>query len=115
MIVAAGRSQAGPRASDRNILAVEGTEGVYRPASHLEQAVGTVERLGGDPAAYVRSHVRRLEALRRARHVERIDADQWRIPAELAERDQAYGFARDRATDWVTVLSSTALEQQGGS
>ncbi|WP_298311455.1 DUF3363 domain-containing protein, partial [Reyranella sp.] len=72
MIVAAGAGEAGPRASDRNILAVAGQEGIYRPATHLEQAVGTVERLGGDPAAYVRSHVRRLEALRRAGHVERI-------------------------------------------
>ncbi len=92
MIVAAGSGQAGPRASDRNILAIAGKEGIYRPARHLEQAVGTVERLGGDPAAYVRSHVRRLEALRRAGHVERIDADQWRIPADLPEqREQGVG------------------------
>ncbi len=49
MIVAAGAGEAGPRASDRNILAVAGKEGIYRPATHLEQAVGTVERLGGEP------------------------------------------------------------------
>ena len=114
MIVAAGAGEAGPRASDRNILAVAGKEGIYRPATHLEQAVGTVERLGGDPAAYVRSHVRRLEALRRAGHVERIDADYWRIPANLAERGQAYDLARDRATGRVTVLSATGLKQQVG-
>ena len=114
MMVAAGPGQAEPRASDRNILAVAGKEGIYRPAAHLEQAVGTVERLGGDPAAYVRSHVRRLEALRRAGHVERIDADHWRIPADLAERGQAYDLAQDRATGRVTVLSATGLEQQVG-
>ena len=114
MIVATGPTQAGPRASDRNILAIAGKEGIYRPASHLEQAVGTVERLGGDPAAYVRSHVRRLEALRRAGHVERIDADQWRIPADLAERGQVYDLARDRTTGRVTVLSPSGLEQQIG-
>jgi Protein of unknown function (DUF3363) len=113
MIVAAGAGQAGPRASDRNILAIAGKEGVYRPARHLEQAVGIVERLGGDPAAYVLSHVRRLEALRRAGHVERIDADQWRIPADLAERGQAYDRARDRAAP-VRVLSPAGLEQQIG-
>jgi type IV secretory pathway VirD2 relaxase len=112
MIVAAGSGQAGPRASDRNILAIAGMEGIYRPARHLEQAVGTVERLGGDPAAYVRSHVRRLEALRRAGHVERIDADQWRIPADLPERGQAYDLARDRTTGRISVLSPTGLEQQ---
>ncbi|MBL6652431.1 MAG: relaxase/mobilization nuclease and DUF3363 domain-containing protein [Reyranella sp.] len=114
MIVAAGFSQAGPRASDRNILAIAGKEGIYRPARHLEQAVGTVERLGGDPAAYVRSHVRRLEALRRAGHVERIDADQWRVPADLSERGQAYDLARDRTMGRITVLSPTGLEQQIG-
>ena len=114
MIVAAGPGQAGPRASDRNILAIAGKEGIYRPARHLEQAVGTVERLGGDPAAYVRSHVRRLEALRRAGDVERIDADQWRIPADLPERGQAYDLARDGTTGRITVLSLTGLEQQVG-
>jgi len=112
MIVAAGSAQAGPRASDRNILAIAGKKGIYRPSAHLEQAVGTVERLGGDPAAYVRSHVRRLEALRRAGHVERIDADQWRIPADLPERGQAYDLARDRTTGRISVLSPTGLEQQ---
>jgi type IV secretory pathway VirD2 relaxase len=114
MIVAAGYGQAGPRASDRNILAIAGKEGIYRPARHLEQAVGTVERLGGDPAAYVRSHVRRLEALRRAGHVERIDADQWRVPADLPERGQAYDLERDRTKGQITVLSPTGLEQQVG-
>lgn len=114
MIVATGVDQAGPRASDRNILVIAGEEGIYRPARHLEQAVGTVERFGGDPAAYVRSHVRRLEALRRAGHVERIDADQWRIPADLPERGQAYDLARAGTTRRVTVLSPAGLEQQIG-
>jgi hypothetical protein len=112
MIVAAGAGPTGPRAADRNILAIAGKEGVYRPAKHLEQAVGTIERLGGDPAAYVRSHVRRLEALRRAGHVERIDADQWRIPVDLPERGQGYDRARDRTNGSINVLSPTGLEQQ---
>jgi type IV secretory pathway VirD2 relaxase len=114
MIVAVGSAQAGPRPSDRNILAIAGKEGIYRPSVHLEQAVGTVERLGGDPAAYVRSHVRRLEALRRAGHVERIDADQWRVPADVVERGQAYDLARDRTQGRITVLSPTGLDQQIG-
>jgi type IV secretory pathway VirD2 relaxase len=112
MIVTAGAAEAGPRASDRNILAMAGEERIYRPAAHLEQAVKTVERIGGDPAAYVRSHVRRLEALRRAGHVERIDAEHWRIPADLAERGQAYDLARAGASGRVTVLSATGLEKQ---
>ena len=112
MIVAAGAGPTGPRAADRNILAIAGKEGVYRPTKHLEQAVGTIERLGGDPAAYVRSHVRRLEALRRAGHVERIDADQWRIPVDLPERGQAYDRTRDRTNGGIRVLSPMGLEQQ---
>jgi len=112
MIVVAGPGQAGPRASDRNVLAIAGKEGIYRPAEHLEQAVGAIERLGGDPAAYVRSHVRRLEALRRAGHVERIDADQWRIPADLPARGRAYDLARDRTNGSMSVLSPMGLEQQ---
>jgi hypothetical protein len=112
MIVAAGAGPTGPRAADRNILAIAGKEGVYRPAKHLEQALGTIERMGGDPAAYVRSHVRRLEALRRAGHVERIDADQWRIPVDLPERGQAYDRARDRTNGSIRVLSPMGPEQQ---
>ncbi|WP_422035551.1 DUF3363 domain-containing protein [Reyranella sp.] len=112
MIVAAGAAQAGPRASDRNILAVAGKEGIYRPSKHLEQAVATIDRLGGDPSAYIGSHVRRLEALRRAGHVERIDDDQWRIPADLPERGQAFDLARDRTAGRVIVLSSSGLDQQ---
>ncbi|TBR22002.1 MAG: DUF3363 domain-containing protein [Reyranella sp.] len=112
MILAAGVAQAGPRTSDRNIQAIAGKEGIYRPSTHLEQAVGTVEWLGGDPAAYVRSHVRRLEALRRAGHVERIDADQWRVPADLPDRGHGYDLARTSGR--VSVLSPIALEQQVG-
>lgn len=112
MIVAAGAAQAGPRAADRNILAVAGKEEIYRPSKHLEQAVATIDRLGGDPSAYVGSHVRRLEALRRAGHVERIDDDQWRIPADLPERGQAFDLARDRTAGRVSVLSSAGLDQQ---
>jgi type IV secretory pathway VirD2 relaxase len=112
MIVAAGAGPTDPRAADLNILAIAGKEGVYRPTKHLEQAVGTIERLGGDPANYVRSHVRRLEALRRAGHVERIDADQWRVPVDLKERGEAYDRTRNRTNGSIRVLSPMGLEQQ---
>jgi len=114
MIVTAGASPSGPRASDRNILAIAGKEGIYRPALHLEQAAATVEQAGGDPAAYVRSHIRRLEALRRAGHVERIAVDQWRVPADLPARGRAYDLARDRETRRINVLSPIGLAQQIG-
>jgi Protein of unknown function (DUF3363) len=55
-----------------------------------------------------------MEALRRAGHAERIDADHWRVPADLPERGQAYDLARDRANIRVGVLSPTGLDRQIG-
>ncbi len=115
MIVAAGSAPPGPRAADRNIMDVAGQEGVYHPSVHLERARAAIDRIGGDPEAFVRTHVRRLEALRRAGHAERIDADHWRVPADLPERGQAYDLARDRANIRVSVLSPTGLDRQIGS
>jgi hypothetical protein len=114
MIVAAGSVPPGPRAADRNILEIAGSEGVYRPSVHLERARAAIDRIGGDPEAFVRSHVRRLEALRRAGHAERIDADHWRVPADLPERGQAYDLVQDRANIRLGVLSPTGLHQQIG-
>ena len=114
MIVVAGSAAPGPRAADRNIVDVAGQEGVYRPSEHLERARAAIERIGGDPEAFVRSHVRRLEALRRAGHAERIDADHWRFPTDPPERGQAYDLARDRANIQISVLSPTGLDQQIG-
>ena len=114
MLVAAGSGPAGPRAADRNIIDMARTDGVYRPSQHLERARVAIERIGGDPEAFVRSHVRRLEALRRAGHAERIDADHWRVPADLVELGQAYDLVRDRANIRVSVLSPIGLDQQIG-
>ena len=94
MIVVAGSAPPSPSAADRNIIDVAGEGGVYRPSEHLERARAAIDRIGGDPEAFVRSHVRRLEALRRAGHAERIDADHWRVPADLIDRGQAYDLAR---------------------
>jgi type IV secretory pathway VirD2 relaxase len=114
MIVVAGSAPPGPRAADRNILDIAGQGGVYRPSEHLERGRSAVDRIGGDPEAFVRSHVRRLEALRRAGHAERIDADHWRIPADLPERGQAYDLERDRANIRINILSPAGLDSQIG-
>jgi hypothetical protein len=114
MIVVAGSAPPGPRAADRNIKDVAGEGGVYRPSLHLERARSAIDRIGGDPEAFVRSHVRRLEALRRAGHVERIDADHWRVPANLLDRGQAYDLARDRANIRINILSPIGLDSQIG-
>jgi len=104
-----------PRAADLNIRDMTDETGIYRPGAHLEAARAKIERIGGDPDAFVRSHVRRLEALRRAGIVERIDAEHWKIPADLAERGMAHD-ARGRGKDFtVRTLSTLDLERQIGS
>jgi type IV secretory pathway VirD2 relaxase len=115
MIVVAGSDPPGPRAADRNILDIAGQGGVYRPSEHLERARTAIERIGGDPEAFVRSHVRRLEALRRGDHAERIDVDHWRVPADLPARGQAYDLAQHRGNFRISILSLTGLDQQIGS
>jgi type IV secretory pathway VirD2 relaxase len=101
-----------PRAADINIRHITDEAGIYRPSVHLEVARAKVEGSGGDPEAYVRSHVRRLEALRRAGHVERIDANHWSVPTDIAERGIAYD-ARNRGSDFsVRILSTLDLDQQ---
>jgi type IV secretory pathway VirD2 relaxase len=114
MIVVARSGPAGPSAADRNITDVARETGVYRPSVHLEQARASADWPGGDPEAFVRSHVRRLEALRRAGIVERIDADHWRIPADLAGRGQSYDQSRNAGTIRIDILSSTGLDRQVG-
>jgi hypothetical protein len=51
-------------------------------------------------------------SLRRARHVERIDADHWRVPADLPERGHAYDLARYGANIRASILSPTDLGNQ---
>jgi type IV secretory pathway VirD2 relaxase len=116
MIVEAAPVVSEPRPADRNIAAnaVDG-EGIYRPDRHLERIRDNFERQGKDPESYVRSHVRRLEALRRAGHVERIDADHWKVPKDIVERGQVYALSQGGDGLRVRALSALNLEKQIGS
>ncbi len=58
--------------------------------------------------------MRRLEALRRAGIVERIDAGQWRIPDDFESRAAAYDAGRNRQAN-IRILSAARLEQQIGA
>jgi type IV secretory pathway VirD2 relaxase len=99
-----------PRAADRNILAATDADSIYNPTAHREQVLG---RLGPDDAdAYVRSHVRRLEALRRAGIVERVDAEHWTVPANLIERGLAHDRQRFGTGPHIEELSHLSLGQQ---
>jgi len=113
MIVEAAPAAFGPRASDRNIAVMaEDNGGLYQPSQHIEGARDILAQRGKDPEAFIRSHVRRLEALRRAGHVERIDADHWRIPKDITERGMAYDLSRGGDGLRVRTLSAFDLERQ---
>jgi type IV secretory pathway VirD2 relaxase len=116
MIIEAAPAVSGPRPSDRNIAIVaEDGDGIYQPRRHVELIRESFGRQGKDPEAFVRFNVRRLEALRRAGHVERIDADHWRVPGDLVDRGMAYDLSRGGDGLRVRILSTLGLEQQIGS
>jgi type IV secretory pathway VirD2 relaxase len=116
MIVEAAPVVSGSRPADRNIAAnAAEDDGIYRPSRHLERVHDSFERQGKDPEAFIRSHVRRLEALRRAGHVERIDADRWKVPKDIVERGQVYDLSQGGDGLRVRTLSALNLEKQIGS
>jgi type IV secretory pathway VirD2 relaxase len=109
-IVELGAERGAPRAADRNITDLaHQNAGVYRPADHL--ATARADPGIADPDAYVEAHVRRLEALRRAGVVQRLDANHWRIPADLEQRAARHDTGRGQ-TPGLRVLSALDLEAQ---
>jgi type IV secretory pathway VirD2 relaxase len=113
MIIEAAPVVSGPRPADRNIASNAGeNNGIYRPSRHLERVRDSFERQGKDPEAFVRSHVRRLEALRRAGQVERIDADHWKVPKDIVARGQAYDLSQGGDGLRIRTLSAIGLDRQ---
>ena len=109
-IVELGVERGAPRAADRNIADLaHQNAGIYRPADHL--ATARADPGIADPEAYVEAHVRRLEALRRAGVIQRLDADHWRIPADLEQRAARHDAGRSQ-TPRLRVLSVLDLEAQ---
>jgi type IV secretory pathway VirD2 relaxase len=109
-IVALEPPPSNPRAADRNILTATDADSIYNPTAHREQVLS---RLGPDEAdSYVRSHVRRLEALRRAGIVERVDAEHWAIPANLSDRGLAHDRQRFGTGPRIEELSHLSLDRQ---
>ena len=105
-----GPAEVGRRPADRAIAGVA-EDGLYRPSRHLEQARFDGRVPGGDYDGFIDAHVRRLEALRRAGIVERIDADHWRLPTDFESRAAAYDAGRNRQIN-IRVLSNFDLERQ---
>jgi type IV secretory pathway VirD2 relaxase len=100
------------RPADRNIAIVATGTGAYRPSDHRKMLEAASARVrGGDYEAFVDTHVRRLEALRRAGVVERASADCWLIPEDFEVRAKAHDAGRARTTS-IRVLSGCDLNQQ---
>jgi hypothetical protein len=85
--------------------------GLYHPSEHLIEAQRTIRVPHDDYDGYVEAHVRRLEALRRAGIVERINADNWIIPEDFEQRAADYDAKRSRTLS-IRVLSAFDLEAQ---
>ena len=98
-----------PRPADRRIEHLA-EDGIYRTDRHLATAREQY-REGLDPEALVLAHVRRLEALRRAGIVERLEEGVWRVPSNLAERGRAYDTRRAGGAR-VELRSQLSIDQQ---
>jgi type IV secretory pathway VirD2 relaxase len=110
-VVEVGRAPS-QRPADHNIAEVARSTGVYRPSDHRALAESSDVRVpGGDYDTYVGAHVRRLEALRRAGIVERVDADHWLIPEEFEARAAAHEAAQGRRIQ-MRILCAYDLDRQ---
>lgn len=80
------------RTADKNIVELV-NDGLYRTDHHLAIAQGQVVS-GRDPHEVVATHVRRLEALRRAGIAERVAEGLWKVPIDLPARGRQYDVQR---------------------
>lgn len=106
------------RANDRlrpadQTIAKLADNGIYRTSRHLQVAYNRPIQ-GRSPDAVVEAHERRLEALRRAGIVERIEAGVWRVPADLPQRGLEYDVRRQGSVE-IKILSTLPIEQQVGA
>ncbi|WP_400564378.1 DUF3363 domain-containing protein [Pseudomonas aeruginosa] len=97
------------RAADKTIAALA-VDGLYSTEKHLASV--TLEDDGRDPREHVEAHVRRLEALRRANIVERLENGDWRVPADLPERGRQYDARRLGGGVAVELKSHLPIERQ---
>jgi len=105
-IVAVEAKKGAPRKADRMISEIaERTGGLYSEELHRRHHPN-------DSEEFVRSHVRRLEAMRRANLVQRFPDGSWEIPESFPDKAQAFEEkARSRQPARLTLLSSFGLNQ----
>ena len=112
MIVKVGPRNYAPMKSDYTIAEIAGKRGgVYSPSVHEMS----------DPSAreeFIKAHVRRLEAMRRAGHAERNADGSWKVTNDYLKRAAAYetsrGFGNPVALDIVSKISLKDLPQTIG-
>lgn len=97
------------RSSDRNIAAAA-VNGLYVARNHLAQLRASLDHRA-EATEIAGSHVRRLEALRRAGIVERVTDGLWRVPVDLVARGREYDIRRHGSTD-VRLLCHLPIERQ---
>ena len=97
------------RTTDKTIAALA-SNGLYRTDHHLAIAQGQAKE-GRDPQEVVATHVRRLEALRRAGIVERVAEGLWKVPGDLPERGRQYDAQRLGGVT-VELKSHLSIERQ---
>jgi len=104
-VIEASRKQPKQRTSDRTIADIAAVNGgLYSEKRHKED----------DPSSSVQyraAHVRRLEALRRARIVERFNNGEWGIPDDYLGRAAAFDVAQGGGAN-IDVKSWISLEDQ---
>jgi type IV secretory pathway VirD2 relaxase len=108
VIVAVEGKATEPRRADRTIADIaDQSGGLYSETLH--RAV--------DPRAsteYVRAHVRRLEAMRRAGFAERFADGSWAVPEDFLDKARAYEERnRVRQPARLVLMSSFSLDQMG--
>lgn len=97
------------RAADQTIADIA-VDGIYRTERHrvIERAAA---RDGKNTDAFVAAHERRLEALRRAGVVERVELGVWRVPKDLPAKGREYDVKQVGGTD-VELTSHLPIERQ---
>lgn len=100
------------RPADR-IIASLADNGVYTPSEHRQRLLSGEMKLppGASADELVETHVRRLEALRRAGVVERWSQDAWSIPKDFTAQAEAYEQAQGQRAQ-ARLVSTFDLESQ---
>jgi type IV secretory pathway VirD2 relaxase len=98
--------------SDDQSIASHADRGIYHPSRHLARIKDSFERDGRNPEVFVRALLSRLEVLRRAGHIERLDEDSWRVPSDMVERGRSYDLSQGNDRIRLRILSALDLEEQ---